>query len=393
MKRLTLILVTLLLGALTAMASCGACATKPKSAAKPAAKPAVATVPAAPQKPLLVGLYYFPKNSPGFEGLNDAQIADKLVGMGINAIWGNEGDAGFVDAMHARGIKVFYTQPMGYGWGDNDTNRPVLENGQKLDTYAPGHWYQGACPNDEARIQRELDAISKVLTTTKADGVWLDSIRFPIYWETTQPKLEQGCFCDRCLDQFQHDTHIPIPADVTDARSKAQWIVDTHERDWTEWKMMRITNKVKRVQQVVKAANPNALLGAFTVPWRHEDYNNAIEKIVSQDYPKLAKHLDVISPMVYHRMCGQEENVQWINDIVTYVKQETGGTVPVVPIIQSIEENAAWNKYVMTSEEFAKATASAMKAPSSGVIVLTGIDLFSHKYEKAFEVEVKKGLR
>lgn len=404
MKRLSIMLAIMLCGMLAALAAKTAPTTKPAAAAKPApatctnalctstAKPVATSTPAAKTLPVpLVGLYYFPKNSPGFDGLSDAQIADKLAGMGINAVWGYEREAAFIDAMHARGIKVFYTQPMGYGW-HHDT-RPVLENGELLDTYAPGHWYQGACPNNPERIQEELNAIRDVVSTTKVDGVWLDSIRFPIYWEAPEPKLVQGCFCPRCLTLFQNDTHIAIPANLTDAKAKADWILANHEADWTAWKMMRITNKVKRVNQVVKAANPNAVLGIFSVPWRRSDYNNAIEKIVSQDFPNLANHIDVISPMVYHRMCGHNDNVQWINDIVKYMQVETGGRIPVVPIIQTINENSSWSTYTLEPAEVGKATASALKAPSNGVIVLTGFDLFANKHENAFEAEVKKGLR
>jgi len=338
----------------------------------------------------VVGLYYFPKNIGPYAGLTDVQIAAKLKESGINAVWGNERDASFVDACHAQGIKIYATLAMGYGWGDGERDRAVLANGKKIETYAPGHWYQGACPTDEDRILGEVDTVRDLMLNTKVDGVWLDSIRFPIYWETNKPQLEEACFCDRCLRKFQEATLVVIPTNLKTTEEKAQWVLKYHDADFSRWKMNTITDKVRRVKRAINATRPGATLGLFIVPWTTSEHNNAIERIVSQDLPSLAKYADVFSPMVYHRMIGQGENTAWINDIVVYTKAKTGK--PVWPIVQSINESAEWNSYKMTNEEFSSAIKQGLKAPSGGVLVLTGADIYTNGFGDVFPQAIKEGI-
>jgi hypothetical protein len=95
---------------------------------------------------------------------------------------------------------------------------------------------------------------------------------------------------------------------------------------------------------------------------------NAIERIIAQDYPSLAKHADVFSPMVYHKMC--RETVEWIGEVTDWVAQETRR--PVWPVIQAHgEPRCEWNPYRLSDAEFAGALRAAREGASSGAVVFT----------------------
>jgi len=70
--------------------------------------------------------------------------------------------------------------------------------------------------------------------------------------------------------------------------------------------------------------------------------------------------VDVFSPMVYHRMCG--ESVDWIHSRVRQFVHDTGK--PVWPIIQACSVPDE-----LTEQEFLAAIANAENEPSGGVIL------------------------
>jgi hypothetical protein len=63
---------------------------------------------------------------------------------------------------------------------------------------------------------------------------------------------------------------------------------------------------VAAARLVVSCVRPGARLGLFGVPWCLTDHDGAIRHVIGQDYRALGGYVDVIviSPMVYHRMCG-----------------------------------------------------------------------------------------
>jgi hypothetical protein len=113
---------------------------------------------------------------------------------------------------------------------------------------------------------------------------------------------------------------------------------------------------------VVKQENPDAVVGLFAVPWKKGERDNAIINIIAQDYEKLAPHVDVFSPMVYHKMVG--EKPRWISEMVRYTERLT--KKPVIPIIQAASEPTR-----LGDDEFIQAIHQALKLPSKGVIILS----------------------
>ena len=72
-------------------------------------------------------------------------------------------------------------------------------------------------------------------------------------------------------------------------------------------------------------------LGLFLVPWTKGEKQNDISFKIAQDAFELSRHVDVISPMVYHKMCGQGE--KWVGAMTAYYKETV--SCDVWPIVQS----------------------------------------------------------
>jgi uncharacterized lipoprotein YddW (UPF0748 family) len=207
--------------------------------------------------------------------------------------------------------------------------------------------------------QAQLQALEALLTEHTLDGVWLDFIRWPCHWESPTPYLPRTSFDRGTVARFCHDTGIAIPDGNPSLAAKE--LLGPYESEWTVWRCQQITNWVIEARAIVDRLRPGVLLGLFGVPWRLADHSGAILKVIGQDYRALGAYVDVFSPMVYHRMCGQPTH--WITDIVREVHALTGR--PVWPIVQSVDEPTP-----VSADEYGEALDTALQgAVSEGVLV------------------------
>lgn len=117
-------------------------------------------------------------------------------------------------------------------------------------------------------------------------------------------------------------------------QDRAKWILEKRLDDWTRWKCMQITLFCKDVRDITNKVKPNILLGMFSVPWKEDYLDNAIHKIIAQDFESLSLYIDIFSPMVYHLMCGFDTS--WIVEYSLYLKGKVKKMV--IPIIQAVDE-------------------------------------------------------
>lgn len=292
-----------------------------------------------------------------FEGKSDGETAKTLKNLGVNAVF-IKPDSGLIDALHAEAIKVFVEVPIFAGaayWRSHPDTRPVNAEGKRIEKR---EWYAGLCPTNPWLRRTKLKEIERILKRFPIDGLWLDFIRFPCHWEVEDPVFEETCFCPHCLREFQEDTGVLIPEDLGDTRSISAWILKNHGSEWMSWRCAQIAQFVQQAKKIVEKENPGAVLGLFAVPWREEDYNNAIERVVGQDFNELREWVDVFSPMAYHKMCGRPP--EWIGEIVDYMRRETGKDV--LPIVQASD---------VSREELREAIRQGLSGESKGVIVLS----------------------
>jgi len=305
-------------------------------------------------------LYGFSPNLPPFAGRTPAEQVALLQSWGCTAIFGGYQDPAFVAAAQTAGLKLYaeFSCFVGAEWWEKfPASRPVTAEGRPLENE---DWYYGVNPTAPPVRQARLEALAQLLTGYPLDGVWLDFIRWPCHWEAPDPERPQTSFDPATLARFSQESGLPIP--LGEIPAVARFLLDRHEAAWTGWRCWQITTWVAQARAVLERVRPGALLGLFGVPWRLADYDGAILKIIGQDYQALGPYLDVFSPMVYHRMCGQPP--AWIGQVAAEIHALSGK--PVWPIIQSIDRPDP-----LPVEEYAQALDAAQADPAEGVLVFT----------------------
>lgn len=242
---------------------------------------------------------------------------------------------------------------------------PINEKGQRQAKY---EWYLGLCPTVEWFRRERLRLLQQVAADHEIDGIWLDFIRYPGHWELRVPHFEQGCFCESCLGAFTRLQDVTLPTGTIAQR--AEVILSRYADEWTRFKCRVIRDFCHEARAALKRARPNALLGAFVVPWTQEDHDGAIRRIIGQDFELLASEIDVFSPMSYHAMCGQP--VEWIGTFNAYLRAKTSREV--WPIIQATEREPRYGDAPVDAHEFRRALLQGVSGGATGVIVFRLVD-------------------
>jgi hypothetical protein len=237
---------------------------------------------------------------------------------------------------------------------------PMKADGETLDIEE----YAGLCPTHEGVRKEVLNKIEKLLKEN-IDGIWLDFIRYPTKWEGEEPKISDTCYCGRCLQKFSEYLDEPIEGETLE--DKYLLIDGAYYFEWLDFKTDQIASFVKEVRDLILASGKKIKLGAFIVPWKDDEYGQAIKRVVAQDFTKMFQHLDVFSPMLYHKMAGR--SVDWVKEMVAYY-WETGK--PLLPLVQTEDKPK-----VLSDEEFKKALEFATNSPSQSVCVFFIDDLLN----------------
>ena len=306
-------------------------------------------------------LYGFSPDLAPFVRLSPFEQVAWLQATGSNAIFGGYQDPAFVEAAHAAGMPVYaeFSCFVGREWWERiPGSRPLTAEGARLEAEK---WYYGVNPAVTAVRVDRLAALERLLLDYAPDGVWLDFIRWPCQWGVPAPVLPRTSFDSDTLLLFRHDTGIRVPTDDPQAAGRA--LLGRYEAEWTAWRCAQITTWVAAARAVVRRVRPQAVLGLFGVPWGLAERDGAITKVIGQDYRALGQYVDIFSPMVYHRMCG--EAIDWIATITEEVHALSGK--PVWPIIQAVDEPAT-----LPGEEYGRALDAALHSTASeGVMVFT----------------------
>jgi hypothetical protein len=133
-----------------------------------------------------------------------------------------------------------------------------------------------------------------------------------------------------------------------------------------EWKKEQITSFVRDARAVLVQSphKKEILLGLFLVPWTKGEKQSAITFQLAQDAEQLSVYADVLSPMVYHRMCGQP--VSWIRDISQYFREMTAK--PIWPILQAED---------VGTDEFVAALNAVTQSGAQSVLVFSFAEMSS----------------
>ncbi|MFC1700123.1 hypothetical protein ACFLZ4_00570 [Patescibacteria group bacterium] len=238
-----------------------------------------------------------------YVGSFDKNKKDLLLKLNPDFIWAHELDEGYSCFLKENGIKVYY--PIGvFGISEEEQKdgfSATRKDGKPVETYAG--WYRGGCPSNTTLRKKRLKKIKMDFETGFYDGVWLDSIRFPTYWETKKPSYLDTCYCDTCLEKHK-----------------------SSGMEWEDFRISQITSFLNEVKKIVR----DKPLGYFAVPETEE----RLHSIFAQPAREFEKIVDYSSPMIYPQMIGK--NGRWIKETLKYFK-DIFGKDRVIPILQVVK--------------------------------------------------------
>lgn len=287
-------------------------------------------------------------------GINTAFVS---ISLGSNKV--------FMESARGNNISTFIIVPIFYN-PEELQKKPNLFAITNTGEIANEEWVSFVCPTREDYRRQRIEYIKDLIRQLNPDGLSLDFIRYFVFWEKIYPdrtlnSIVNTCFDSHCLDKFQKDTDIRIPQSLSDVRERAKWIIGSHIREWTDWKCKIISSMVKDVTEEARKIRPDIIINVHAVPWRENDFGGAIKIIAGQDFAEIAQYTDFLSPMCYSHMVKRKPS--WISSVVKDIYNQTNSK-----IIPSIQVKEAYLKDKLSTSEFRKSLAEALKAPSKGVV-------------------------
>jgi hypothetical protein len=308
-----------------------------------------------------IGVYGVPGVGKG--ELAAAEAAQRLSSAGVDRVF-VPADAASIRFYKEKGFAVYVSVNVFGGkaaWDAFDDARPVKADGSLIGEAEGEEKLHGVCPTHEKWREQRLARIRALVSVedpaARPDGIWLDFIRYPGWWETPEPVAPDTCFCPRCLARFAADTGVPLPEGLEAAAASA-WIYKNAHLAWQKWKQAQIDGFAVEAKKILAKADPEnpLLLGVFTVPWTLGDFKGAALFRLAQDAFALSAVADVVSPMVYHEICGR--TASWVGYMTRYLKESAD--CEVWPIVQSVDVGPA---------SFAAAVKDAGRAGADGLLV------------------------
>lgn len=213
-----------------------------------------------------------PEGLPRKEQLD--RLAEKIASLGFNTAFfhcfGKEGGLREEDDIGAvfAALRTFGVAPVAYGPGlimhENPGYRAAVDRvGEVRDPKI-------ICPNDEVYVSRLVEDSIK-LPGLGAAAVMHDFLRYEKF-DRFDPPVEY-CFCDVCLEKFQRDSGIEIPAKYGTTAEKGDYVLGLKEpldyRIFIRWRAQQITDIARRYTQAIHADYPDCVVGNFAYAGPH----------------------------------------------------------------------------------------------------------------------------
>ncbi len=339
--------------------------------------------PPLPEKIIGVKIYESPGDLKAlFASWREAGINTAFVSAALQS------DPEFRRLARANGIATFIIFPVFFDMeelGKHPDLAAITDKGVK----AEDDWVKFICPTRRDHLDRKAATLRSLVKDTDPDGISLDFIRTFVFWEKVYPDrdpatLPNSCFDDSCLERFQKETGLRIPASLDGAAAKAGWILGSHGAEWTAWKCGVIAGVVRELAGAARAAKPGIRINVHAVPWRTADFGGAIRSVAGQDLGRIAPAADFISPMCYHHMVKQTP--AWVHAVVEDMARTTGAA-----ILPSIQVKEAYIPGPETPAEFRAALAEALRPPSRGVVFWNWLALAESREKLAAVREAARG--
>ncbi|MBX3000219.1 MAG: hypothetical protein KF893_16975 [Caldilineaceae bacterium] len=296
---------------------------------------------------------------PQLAGMSPLEIGQKLREIGGDGVFLKELRADWVDALQSAGLHVYASQTIFVDnadlWQRFPDSLPITADGPPS---PQEEWYRPLRPTHGKIRELRLAQLTQLTADLPLDGVWLDFIRWPARWEKSELRLYDSSFDAETLAQFSAERDIDLPN--RDPREAARRLLHHHREEWLDWRCGVIESFVAEAVRRIRYHRPAAQIGLFTIPWIGDD----LRRVVGQDLGQLGRHVNALSPMVYHRLCGQ--SIGWVGQVSGWAKAHTDAAI--WPVIETLPPPDSY-----PAAEFAEVLRRARQG-GSGDLILFKLD-------------------
>lgn len=221
--------------------------------------------------------------------------ADQMVAHGANACWFHMFDAAAFEACQRHGLAACVEfKTFRADFAASPELIPIGADGRPI---RYGELVQGVCLSQPAFLEQVEASLQAGVAQFQPAGIWLDYLTYAGWFEVPDPDLQESCFCPRCIATFCEQTGIdaPTPAEI----------LGRHAARWARHKCERIAAFATRYAQIIRAALPQCVVGAYMCPWTPDEFDDALTRIFAQDYALLAPSIDLFTPLIYGTKSGR----------------------------------------------------------------------------------------
>ncbi len=242
-------------------------------------------------------------------------------------------------------------------------------------------WVEFVCPSNQRFQTGKMRKLKKTLEKVKPDGLSIDFIRHFVFWEMIHPdfnsnEFEDTCYCESCIAKFLDEYKIEIPHKILNSEPDhiidlisgqlnttiiSTWIKSNYLEQWIEFRCDLIIRFLKQILDCAHSVSHRIKTCAHVLPWRENDFGQALKTIAGQDISAISQRVDLISPMCYSHMVKQDP--KWISNVISH----QSNTI-VSDIIPAIQVSRTYIDKPFSDSEFKDTIAQATKPPSEGVI-------------------------
>lgn len=288
-------------------------------------------------------------------GANALEHAEILAESGANAVWFhgfNEKAFTACDRHHLDACVEFKTFRADFS--RHPELIPIGVDGRPIRF---GRLVQGVCLSNKSFLDEIEHNLAEGLKQFQPHGIWLDYLTYAGWFETPDPDLQDSCFCQACIADFCETQNLDADAPSV--------ILQKHTELWRRHKCEKITRFAANYAGLIRARQPDCIIGAYLCPWAPHEYNEAITRIFGQDVNLLADSIDVFTPLIYTAKSGRAPD--WGKEYL----EKSGEWMPAGKKIQLI----------LDALDFPDSldAAAASQIPSWGIQLFGGSSIFADR--------------
>ena len=220
-----------------------------------------------------------------------------------------------------------------------------------------GKLVQGVCLSNQPFLDEIEFNLTEGLKRFQPRGIWLDYLTFTGWFETSDPDLQDNCFCKACVTEFCESQNLDVDRPAV--------IMQKHAALWRRHKCEKIAKFAARYAELIHSSQPDSIVGAYLCPWQPHEFDSGISRIFGQDVNLMADAIDVFTPLIYTAKSGRAYG--WGREYL----ESSGGWMPAGKKVQLI----------LDAQDFPQSleAAASSRIPSWGIQMFSGGSIFSDR--------------